>query len=53
MNNYHLVFISTDINDMDKKYRTQYIYQNDLKWLKEDLEINKKKHYNIFTFWNS
>lgn len=49
IDNYHLVFLSTDINDTDKKYRTQYISQNDLKWLKKDLEINKDKNIIIFS----
>ena len=41
--------IFADIHYIDKKYRTQYTSQNDLKWLKEDLKINKNKNIIIFS----
>lgn len=46
---YHLVFIGTDINNEDKLYKTHYISECDLEWLKNDLEINKDKKIIIFS----
>ncbi len=49
INEYHLIFIGTDINNEDKEYRTQYISERDLEWLKKDLEINKDKKIILFS----
>lgn len=46
---YHLLFIGTDINDEDKLYRTQYISEKDLKWIQKDLEANKGKKIILFS----
>ena len=49
IDDYHLVFIGTDINEEDEIYRTQYITDDDLKWLKNDLEKNNNKEIIIFS----
>lgn len=46
---YHLIFIGTDINNKDKRYRTQYISEEDLLWLEKDLEDNKDKKILLFS----
>ena len=46
---YHLLFLGTEINDKDKLYRTQYLSSDDLKWIKEDLGLNKDKKIFIFS----
>ena len=46
---YHLIFIGTDINNEDKKYRTQYISEKDLLWLEKDLEVSKDKKIFLFS----
>lgn len=46
---YHFVFIGTDINNEDKLYKTHYISESDLEWLKKDLEVNKDKKIIIFS----
>ncbi len=46
---YHLVFIGTDIYDEDKLYKTQYISNQDLEWLEEDLERNRNKKIVLFS----
>ena len=46
---YHLLFIGTDINEEDKKNRTQYISDEDLEWIEKDLELNKDKKVIIFS----
>lgn len=43
INDYHLIFLGTDINFEDYTYRTQYISDNDLEWLQDDLKNNNKK----------
>ena len=49
INDYHLVFIGTDINEEDKSCRTQYISKEDLEWLKNDLEKNNDKKIIMFS----
>ena len=46
---YHLVFIGTDINPNDQSCSTQYISPIDWKWLKKDLENNKDKKTIVFS----
>ncbi len=46
---YHLLFIGTDINNEDKEYRTQYISDMDLEYIKNDLEANKDKKTIVFS----
>lgn len=46
---YHLVFLGTDINEEDEKYRTQYISLKDMELLEKDLEKNKNKKTIIFS----
>ena len=43
VNGYHLLFIGTDVNEEDEKYRTQYISDKDLAWIAEDLDANSDK----------
>lgn len=49
VDDYHFVFVGTDINAEDKVCRTQYISENDLEWLKNDLEVNKDKKIIVFS----
>lgn len=49
INEYHLLFIGTDINNEDKTYRTQYISEKDLIWIQNDLEENKDKKIILFS----
>lgn len=46
---YHLIFIGTDINNEDNKYRTQYISEKDLLWLEKDLEVSEDKKIFLFS----
>ena len=46
---YHLLFLGTEINKEDEKFKTQYISKNDLEFIKEDLEINANKKIIIFS----
>lgn len=49
INGYHLLFLGTDVNLTDYKYRTQYLSDEDLKWVKKDLQINADKKTIIFS----
>lgn len=49
VNGYHLLFIGTDVNEEDEKYRTQYISDKDLAWIAEDLDANSDKKVIVFS----
>ncbi len=49
INSYHLLFLGTDVNLDDYKYRTQYLSDRDLIWIKDDLERNADKKTIIFS----
>lgn len=46
---YHLLFIGTDVNKEDEKFKTQYISKKDLEFIKKDLESNSNKKIIIFS----
>ncbi|MCI9434651.1 MAG: hypothetical protein HFI86_05220 [Bacilli bacterium] len=49
INGYHLLFLGTDVNFTDYKYRTQYLSDRDLKWIENDLKINVDKKTIVFS----
>lgn len=44
LNGYHLIFLRTDVNNKDEKFKTQYMSEKDLNWLENDLTQNKCKY---------
>lgn len=46
---YHLLFLGTDVNENDEKYKTQYLSKKDLEFIRKDLEINCDKKIIIFS----
>lgn len=42
INGYHLIFLGTDVNNKDEKFKTQYVSEKDLNWLEDDLKQNKR-----------
>ena len=49
INGYHLLFIGTDVNKEDEKYKTQYVSDKDLAWIEEDLKVNSDKKIIVFS----
>ncbi len=49
LNDTHLIFLGTDVNNKDEKFKTQYISKKDLNWLKKDLTQNRNKRILIFS----
>lgn len=49
INGYHLLFIGTDVNNEDEKFKTQYISDRDLEWIAKDLEENNNKKVIVFS----
>lgn len=49
INGYHLIFLGTDVNSEDEKFKTQYVSENDLNWLEEDLMEHKDKRIILFS----
>ena len=39
---YHLIFCNTQVNKEDSQYKTQYLSNEDIIWLKEETARNKK-----------
>ena len=46
--NYHFLIVGTDINPDDNKFKTQYVSEEDLLWIKQDLNNNKSKKIIVF-----
>ncbi|MEE3342555.1 MAG: metallophosphoesterase [Bacilli bacterium] len=46
--NYHFLIVGTDINHDDKNFKTQYVSNEDMMWIKKDLEENKGKKIIVF-----
>ena len=46
--NYHFLIVGTDIYKDDQEFKTQYVSEKDLSWIREDLEKNKKKKIIVF-----
>lgn len=46
---YHLLFLGTNVNKENEKFKTQYISKKDLEFIKEDLKINSNKKIIVFS----
>lgn len=49
VNNYHLIFCGTEVNNVDTRFKTHYLSDMDMEFIKDDLKNNINKKIIVFT----